>query len=154
MRELATLLFIVLLVYLFQCLCWAGTRAFVFSLGSSGQTGRRRRGFLWSALDLAGYWANPLPPLQPLVVVAWPEFQPGPEAITLERGDLEPLTVPWEQLTLKSSSGKLFCNDVKVFHGGADQVKTPAGCLLGPGRATTQTPGTPLEEWVRDARDA
>src|SRR5262249_47582114 len=113
-----------------------------------------KRGFLWSALDLAGYWANPLPPLQPLVVVAWPEFQPAPEAITLERGDLEPLTVPWEQLTLKSSAGKLFCNDVKIFHGGAEQVKHHVDFLLELRRANLKKRGSLVESWLRQATDS
>ena len=75
MRELASLLVVVLLVYLFQCLCWAPTRAHVFSLEPGGESGKRKRGFLWSALKLTGYWANPLPPLQPLLVVDWPQLQ-------------------------------------------------------------------------------
>jgi hypothetical protein len=151
MRELATLLLVVLLVYLFQCLVWAGTHAFVFSLELSGQAGRRRRGFLWSALDLAGYWANLLPPLQPLVVVAWPEFQPGPESVTLRRGDLEPIMIPWEQLTLKSAGGKLLCNGVKVFHGGADQVKRHLDFLLALKRAKLKKRGELIENWLRQA---
>ena len=58
MRELATLLLIVLLVYLFQCLCWAGTRGHAISLELSGRSGRRKRGFPWSSLDLTGYWVS------------------------------------------------------------------------------------------------
>jgi len=41
MRELASLLVIVLLVYLFQCLCWVPVRAQVFSLELTEERGRK-----------------------------------------------------------------------------------------------------------------
>lgn len=149
MRELASLLLIVLLVYVFQCLCWAPQRAHAFSLDLSGKDGRRKRGFVWNAFHLTGYWANPIPPLQPLVIVHAPEFQPTPDAITLGQGDVEPLTIAWEQLTLKRSGGKLLCNGVEVFHGGADQAKELSDFLLRVKAATLKKRGALIETWLR-----
>jgi hypothetical protein len=154
MRELASLLLVVLLVYVFQCLCWAPPRAHAFSLDLTGKPGHRKRGFPWSALNLTGYWANPLPPLQPLVMVDWPEFQLSPEAFTLNRGEAEPLTAAWEQLALKPSGGKLLCNDVKVFQGGPDQVKELSDFLLRVKMAKPKKRGALVEGWLRKVTDA
>jgi hypothetical protein len=119
MRELASLLVVVLLVYLFQCLCWAPTRAHVFSLEPGGESGRKKRGFLWSALNLTGYWANPLPPLQPLLVVDWPQFQLEPEIVRMMSPEAEPVALAWEQLKITQSGNKLSCNETVVLQGGA-----------------------------------
>ncbi len=78
MSELGPLGVIVGLVYFFQCICWAPTSAVVFEAefpksekrtdgqqdGNrfESQSGKKKRGFAWSALHVAGFWANPLPP--------------------------------------------------------------------------------------------
>lgn len=154
MRELATLFLIVLLVYLFQCLCWAPPSAQVFSLEPSGEKGRKKRGFLWSALKLAGHWANPLPPLQPLMVVAWPWFQPGPEAMQVAQDDATPVSVAWEQLTLTRSGSKLLCNGMVVSQGGADQIKSHAEFLGKLKQARVKERKRLIEAWLRKATDA
>ena len=153
MRELATLLFVVLLVYLFQCLCWAPPSALVFSLEPSGEQGRKRRGFLWSALKLRGYCANPLPPLQPLMVVDWPAFQPDPEMMRLAQTDTEPVSLPWEQLTVTRSGSKLLCNGSVVLQAGADHIKAQQEFLSKLKRANPKGRKKLIETWLRKATD-
>src|ERR1051325_4422185 len=149
MKDLAVLLVVVALVYLFQCICWAPAQAQVFRL-EAGEPGRRKRGFLWSALKLTGYWANPLPPLQPLVVVDWPEFQLSPE--TLESG-AEAGPILWEQATLTRSGGKLLCNHARIFQGGADQLKAYEDLLLRLKRAKQKERQKLIAAWLREAMD-
>ena len=153
MRELATLLAIVLLVYLFQCLCWAPTSAQVFSLELSGKKVRKKRGFLWRALQLTGYWANPLPPLQPLLVVDWPQLQPEPEMVRVLQMDAEPVSLPWEQLTVTRSGAKLLCNGLVVLRGGADQLKWQQEFLEKLKRAKMKERKKLIESWLRKAMD-
>ena len=153
MRELASLLVIVLLVYLFQCLCWAPARAQVFSLELTEERGRKKRGFLWSSLKLTGYWANPLPPLQPLVVVDWPRFQPEPEAVRLLQTDAAPISLPWEELTIKRSGTKLWCNGTLILQGGADQLKRIQEFLEKLKRAKVKERKKLIEAWLRKATD-
>jgi hypothetical protein len=150
MRELATLLLIVLLVYLFQCLCWAPPGAQVFSLEPAS---RRKRGFLWVALNLRVHLANPLPPLQPLVVVEWPGFQLEPEAVRLNPADGEPISVPWDQLAITRSGRKLLCNGQVVLHGGAEQIKSAQELLAKLKRAQARERKKQIEAWLRKATD-
>lgn len=154
MRELASLLVIVLLVYLFQCLCWAPTRAHVFSLEPGGESGRKKRGFLWSALRLTGYWANPLPPLQPLLVVDWPQFQPEPEILRITPTDAEPVSLVWEQLKVTRSGNKLACNGSVVLRSGAEQLKQSQDFLEKLKRAKVKERRKLIEAWLRKATDA
>jgi len=154
MRELASLLVVVLLVYLFQCLCWAPTRAHVFSLEPGGESGRKRRGFLWSALKLTGYWANPLPPLQPLLVVDWPQFQPEAEILRIVPADAEPVAIAWEELKVSRSGSKLLCNGTVVLQGGAEQLKRSHEFLDKLKRAKAKERKKLIEAWLRKATDA
>ena len=149
MRDLAVLLVVVALVYLLQCICWAPAKAQVFSL-NAGEHGRRKRGFLWSALKLTGYWSNPLPPLQPLAVVSWPEFQLTPEAL---RAGAEAEPVPWQQVTLARASGKLVCNGARIFQGGADQMKACEEMLLRLKQAKLRDRQKLIAAWLRKATD-
>ncbi|HEX9256167.1 MAG TPA: hypothetical protein VF938_11500 [Candidatus Angelobacter sp.] len=154
MRELASLLVVVLLVYLFQCLCWAPTRAHVFSLEPGGESGKKKRGFLWSALKLTGYWANPLPPLQPLLVVDWPQFQPEPEILRITPADAEPVAIAWEQLRVTRSGNKLSCNGAVVLQGGAEQLKQSQEFLDKLKRAKVKERKKLIEAWLRKATGA
>jgi len=154
MRELASLLVVVVLVYLFQCLCWAPTRAHVFSLEPGGESGKRKRGFLWSALNLTGYWANPLPPLQPLLVVDWPQFQPEPEILRITLADAEPVAIAWEELKVTRTGSKLSCNGSVVLQGGADQLKQSQEFLAKLKRAKVKERKKLIETWLRKATDA
>jgi len=154
MRELASLLVVVLLVYLFQCLCWAPTRAHVFSLEPGGESGRKKRGFLWSALKLTGYWANPLPPLQPLLVVDWPQLQPEPEILRIMPAEAEPAAVAWEELKVTRSGSKLQCNGSVVLQGGAEQLKQSLELLDKLKRAKAKERKKLIETWLRRATDA
>jgi hypothetical protein len=149
MRDLAVLVAVVVLVYLFQCICWAPARAQVFLLNGE-EPGRRKRGFLWSALKLTGYWANPLPPLQALVVVDWPEFQLTPEGLRLA-AEAEPIA--WEQITLTRSGGKLLCNGTRIFQGGADQFKRYEELLLRVKRAKVNHRQKLIAAWLRQGAD-
>ncbi|HEY2116748.1 MAG TPA: hypothetical protein VGJ51_16755 [Candidatus Angelobacter sp.] len=153
MRELASLLVIVLLVYLFQCLCWAPTRAHVFSLEPGGESGKKKCGFLWSALNLTGYCANPLPPLQPLLVVDWPQFQPEPEILRITPADVEPVAIAWEQLKITRSGSKLACNGTVVLQGGAEQLKQSQELMEKLKRAKTKERRKLIEAWLRKATD-
>jgi hypothetical protein len=153
MRELASLLVVVLLVYLFQCLCWAPTRAHVFSLEPGGESGRKKRGFLWSALNLTGYWANPLPPLQPLLVVDWPHFQPEPETVRI-MPDAEPVAIAWEELKVTRSGNKLQCNGSVVLQGGAEQLKQSQEFLEKLKCAKVKERSKLIEAWLRKSTDA
>jgi hypothetical protein len=154
MRELASLLVVVLLVYLFQCLCWAPTRAHVFSLEPGGESGRKKRGFLWSALNLTGYWANPLPPLQPLLVVDWPQLQLEPEILRITPADAEPVAIAWEELKMTRSGSKLLCNGTVVLQGGAEQLKQIQELLEKLKRAKVKERKKLIEAWLRKATDA
>src|SRR5579859_650477 len=149
MKDLVVLVVVVVLVYVLQCICWAPARAQVFLLEAEGP-GRRKRGFLWSALKLTGYWANPLPPLQPLVVTDWPEFELIPEAL---RARAEAQPVVWEQVTLARSSGKLLLNGSKIFHGGADQLKVYEELLLRMKRAKVKDRPKLIAAWLNKATD-
>lgn len=154
MRELASLLVVVLLVYLFQCLCWAPTGAHVFSLEPGGESGRKKRGFLWSALKLTGYWANPLPPLQPLVVVDWPQLQPEPETVCITPADAEPVAIAWEELKVIRAGNKLSCNGSVVLQGGAEQLKQSQEFLEKLKRAKAKERRKLIEAWLRKSTDA
>ncbi len=154
MRELAALIVVVLLVYFFQCLCWAPTRAHVFLLETSGKNGRKKRGFLWSALKLTGYWANPLPPLQPLLVVDWLQVQPEPETVRLTQTDAEPLALAWEQLAVTRSGTKLLCNGSVVLEGAVDQLTLQQNFLEKLKRAKAKDRKKLIETWLRKAMDA
>jgi len=154
MRELASLLVVVLLVYLFQCLCWTPTRAHVFSLEPGGESGRKKRGFLWSALNLTGYWANPLPPLQPLLVVGWPQFQPEQEILRIAPADAEPIAIAWEELKVTRSGNKLQCNGTVVLQGGVEQLKQSQELLDKLKRAKAKERKKLIETWLRKATDA
>jgi hypothetical protein len=149
MRDLVVLLVVVALVYLFQCICWAPAQAQVFLL-EADEPSRRKRGFLWSALKLAGYWANPLPPLQPLLVVDWPEFQLTAEAL---RTVAETEPIPWEQVKLTRAGGKLLCNGVRIFQGGADQAKACEELLLRVKQAKAKDRQKMIAAWLRKATD-
>ncbi|HEY2497014.1 MAG TPA: hypothetical protein VGK24_08090 [Candidatus Angelobacter sp.] len=153
MRELASLAAVVVLIYLFQCLCWAPVGAQVFSLEAAGERGRKKRGFLWSSLNLAGYWANPLPPLQPLLVVEWPRFQPEPEFIHLTRPDAEPVSLAWEKLVVRRLGSKLSCNGMLVLQGGADQLKASQEFLEKLKRAKIKERKKLIESWLRKTTD-
>jgi hypothetical protein len=154
MRELASLLVVVLLVYLFQCICWAPTRAHVFSLEPGGESGRKKRGFMWSALNLTGYWANPLPPLQPLLVVDWPQVQPEPDILRIRLADTEPVAIAWEELKVTRSGSKLSCNGTVVLRGAAQQLKQSQEFLEKLKRAKVKERRKLIEAWLRRATDA
>ena len=150
MRQLALPLLIVLLVYLLQCVCWTHPGTQVFSLEPSG---RRKRGFLWVALKLRVYLANPLPPLQGLAVVDWPSFQPEPEGLRVSQADAEPFSLGWDELTVSRSGHKLLCNGVVVLRGGADQLKPVQELLAKLKRAKVNERKKQIESWLRKATD-
>jgi len=149
MRDLVLLLVIVVLVYLFQCICWAPAQAQVFSL-DAGRPGRRKRGFTWPALKLTGYWANPLPPLQPLAVVNWPEFQLSPEGL---QAGAEAEPIAWEQVALSRSGGKLMCNGARLVAGGADQLKDWQELIGRLKRAKMKDRQKQIATWLRKVTD-
>src|SRR5580765_1360623 len=153
MTGLAQLVIIVLLVYLLQCLCWVKPNVQVFSLELFKRRGRKRHGFLWAALKLRGYWANPLPPLQPLLVVDWLKVQPEPETVRLTPTDSEPMSVAWEQLAVTHSGTKLLANGLVVLQAGVDQLKLHQEFLEKLKRARMKERKKLIESWLRKAMD-
>src|SRR5215813_7423304 len=121
--ELSLLFLIVLLIYLVQCICWASPRAIIFSLGLRGRGKRRAAGFVWNLLDTAGFFADPLPPLAPLVVIQWPAFELTPDSIHFTpKEDQERVSVPWEKLEIKRTDTQILYNSAVIFKGSAAQV--------------------------------
>lgn len=147
--ELASLFLIVLLVYLLQCICWASPRAIVFSLGIRGQGKRRYQGFVWNAFDTSGLFANPLPPLSPLLVVQWPAFELSPDAIRFPAREGDPVSIPWEKLKLSHSESKLLCNGSVAFKGSEAQVLQYAELLGQLQRAGRTQRGQLIQDWLR-----
>jgi len=169
MSELGPLVVIVGLVYFFQCICWAPTSAVVFEAefpksekrtdgqqdGNrfESQSGKKKRGFAWSALHVAGFWANPLPPLDALLVVNWPGFHLNPEAIQLGHPEAGLVSIPWEALRVSHSGSKLFCNEVPVFQGPDDQIARYQELLQRVGDAKPKIRQQMIEAWLRKAMD-
>jgi hypothetical protein len=153
MKDLAALFFVVVVIYLSQCLCWAPVRAVVFSLEAEGKKGRRKTGFSWSALNLVAYWCNPLPFLEPVMAVYWPGFQPGPEGLLLQTDQGSSLTT-WEELRLSRSGTKLLCNDVVVFQGSPDQLKACQDFLQAVKTARLKDRKKLIEKWLEKSVDA
>ncbi|HEX4603828.1 MAG TPA: hypothetical protein VH724_07530 [Candidatus Angelobacter sp.] len=149
----ATLLVTVLIVYLLQCLCWARPQVHVFTLEPSGRSGQKRRGYLWVALKVRMYWANPLPPLQPLLVVDWPQIQPEVELVRVPQTEGEPASLPWQELTVTRSGARLLCNGLVVLQGGADQLKWHQEFLEKLKRAKVKDRKKLIESWLRKAMD-
>ena len=139
-----------MLVYLFQGMCWAPARAHVFSLDASQRGRWKKNGFLWGALELRGYWANPLPPMRPLIVVDWPAFQFTPDAVHTS-ASTGPIL--WEDTTFTRTGGKLLCNNVKVFEGGADQSKAYLEILSRLQQSKVKDRKKLIEAWLRKATD-
>jgi hypothetical protein len=153
MTGLVQLVVIVLLVYLLQCLSWAKPDVYVFSLEVFKRKGKKKQGFLWAALKHRGYWANPLPPLQPLLLVDWPQLQPEPEMLRVLQTDTAPAPLPWEQLTVTRSGAKLLCNGLVVLRGSADQLEWHQEFLHKLKRAKMKDRKKLIESWLRKAMD-
>lgn len=151
MRELAILSAVVVLVYLFQCLSWVPARSIVFSLELSGKNSRIKRGFLWSALGLNGYWSNPLPPLQPLVVVQWPAYELEPERLRIILANTDPIVLRWEELTVNIHGNKLLCNGKVVLQSNAEQLKVHQELLKKLQRAKAKERKKLIDTWLRKA---
>lgn len=122
MNELLSLFFLVFLVYLLQCLIWVSPRASVFALGLRGRGRRRSQAFVWNALDTAALFANPFPPLTPLLIVQWPAFELSADSIQFRDKKGEPVSIPWEKLKVTHSDSKLVCNGSVAFKGSELQV--------------------------------
>jgi hypothetical protein len=115
MTQLGTLFLIVLAVYVIQCICWVSPDSVVFVLSLWGRGKRKGQGFVWSALDTAAFFANPLPPLSPPLVTHWPAFQLNPDSILFTGPKGETVSIPWDKVTITHSDSKLFCNGTQVF---------------------------------------
>lgn len=122
MTELGSLLLIVFIVYLIQCICWVNPDSVVFSLGIRGRGKRKNRGFVLSALDTAAFFGNPLPPLSPPLVTYWPAFQLDPDSILFISPEGEAVSIAWEKLEITRSGSRLLCNGTQVFKGDEAQA--------------------------------
>jgi len=151
--ELASLFLIVLLVYLLQCICWASPRAHVFTLGLRGRGRRRHHGFAWNALDTAGLVANPFPPLTPLVVAAWPQFELTADAIQFS-GKGGPVSIAWEKLVVTHSESKILCNGQVAFKGSGLQVCQYLELLKQLQKARRGQRERIIQDWLRQTMSA
>lgn len=151
MSELGTLFLIVLLIYLVQCLCWGKPGAAVFSLTLRGRGRENRSGFVWSALGTAGFLANPLPPLTPLVVSEWPDFHLDREQIEVSTAKGEIIRLPWEKLKLAQSDTRVFSGEIALFKGNEVQVRACAKLLEEIQRAQASQRESLIRKWLREA---
>lgn len=151
MNELLSLLIIVFLVYLLQCIIWVSPRAIVFTLGVRGRGRRRYQGFVWNALDTAGLLANPFPPLPPLLVVQWPDFEITPDCIQFPNKEGATVSIPWKKLKITHSDSKLFCNGLPAFKGSDLQVAFYVELLGRLLQARHPHREQIIQEWVRKA---
>jgi hypothetical protein len=149
MTQLGSLFLIVLLVYLVQCICWVSPESVVFALSVRGRGKRKSQGFVWNAFDVAAFFANPLPPLSPPLVMHWPSFQLNPDSIAFSGPDGEPVSILWEKLTISHSGPKLFCNGTQVFKGNEIQVQSYSGLLQQLRQARRSQREQIIHNWLR-----
>jgi hypothetical protein len=154
LTELASLFLIVLLVYLLECFCWVSPHAHVFTLGLHGRSRRRHHGFAWNALDTAGVLANPFPPLTPLVVVAWPQFELTADAIHFPGNKGGPISIAWEKLQVTHSESRLVCNGQVAFKGSGLQVGQYLELLEQLQKARRGQREQIIQDWLRKTTSA
>ena len=144
-----SLFFIVLVIYVIQCICWTSPRSTTFTLNLRGHGKRKRQGIVWNALDAAGVLANPFPPLTPLLAVQWPAFEFTADSIQFTGKEGEAVSVPWEKVQLSHSETKLLCNGSLAFKGSETQVLQYVelmGRLQKGGRAQREQI---IQDWMR-----
>ena len=149
MTELGTLFLIVFVVYLIQCICWVSPDSVVFALSFRGRGKRKTQGFVLSALDMAAFFGNPLPPLTPPLVTRWPAFQLNPESIQFTGPDGEIISIPWEKLVVSKSGSKLLCNGTQVFKGDETQVPRHYELLQRIQKAKRSQREQIIQKWLR-----
>jgi hypothetical protein len=154
MTELAPLFFIVLLIYLLQCICWVAPRATVFALKLRGGGKRRQPGFAWNAFNTAGVLANPLPPLSPLLVVQWPAFELNPDAIHLPAKDGTTVSCAWQKLELTRTESGLLYQRSPVFEGPEAQVAQYAELLAKLQAGARARRQQIIQDWLRKTMNA
>lgn len=153
MSEAGGLFAIVLLVYLAQCLLWVAPGTLVFSIGIRTTGARKKQGFIWNAFDLAGVMGNPLPPLPPLAVAEWPDFQLEPDRFCHTRREGAPLSILWEDLGVKVADSRLLCNGVPVLKGNEAQMARYAELLRQLVKLKRSRRERAIEEWLRKSAD-
>jgi len=154
MSELGSLFLVVLLLYLLQCVHWVSPGTAVFSLSCRGTGKRKRQGFVWSAWDTAGLLAGPWPPLAPILVAAWPAFQPDASQLVVHGDNGEYDFLPWGKLAFTHSDNKLLCNGKPVFKGSEAQVARCAALLEQLQRARKPERETMVLRSLNQAMDA
>jgi hypothetical protein len=153
MSEVGALFVIFLLIYLAQCLWWTPPGASVFELRVRGRGARKKQGFIWNAFDLAGVLANPLPPLPPLLVTDWPDFQPEPDRFCHSPLGAEPVSIPWEKLVVTSSDSRLLCNGVPVLKAGEAQIARCAEFLRLTAKLKRGRRERAIDQWLLRSTD-
>lgn len=154
MSELQSLVLVVLVIYLVQCLHWVTPGAAVFVLRFRGRGKRKRSGFVWSALGTEGFLASPFPPLSPLTVATWPAFQLDPDGIAIPQSEGDPLFLPWEGLAVTHSDSRLLCNGKPAFRGGEAQVLASFALLQRLRSVARSERAKMLERWLVQAMSA
>lgn len=151
MSELGSLFLVVLLLYLLQCVHWVSPGTAVFSLSCRGRGKRKGQGFVWSAWNTAGMLAGPWPPLAPILVAGWPDFQPDASQLVVpaENGVYDFL--PWGELAFTHSDNKLLCNGKPVFKGSETQVARCATLLQQLQRAGKPQREAMVLRWLHQA---
>jgi hypothetical protein len=149
MTELGSLFLIVFVVYLIQCICWVNPDSVVFALGFRGRGKRKSRGFVLSAVDIAAFFGNPLPPLSPPLVTHWPAFQLNPDALLFAGPKGETISIPWEKLAVTQSGSKLLCNGTQVFKGDETQVLRHCDLLQQIRQARRSQREQIIQTWLR-----
>ena len=149
MTELGTLFLVVLAVYVVQCICWVSPDSAVFVLNFRGRGKRKGEGFVWSALDIAAFFANPFPPLSPLLVTHWPGFQLNPDSILFIGSKGETVAIPWEKLVVSHSGPKLLCNGTRVFKGDETQIQSYSELLQQIRQAKRAQREQIIQKWLR-----
>jgi hypothetical protein len=149
MSELGTLFFIVLLVYLVQCIVWVAPGSSIFVPRGAGEGRRKKQGFIWNAFELAGVLANPLPPLQPLTVADWPDFQLSAEGCRCQSKEGPSLIIPWEKLVVTATDSRLLCNGTPVLKAGEAQIRECAQMLARIRKLKSAKRTAAIESWVR-----
>ncbi len=110
---------------------------------------RASRGFMWNALSISGFWANPLP-VDALMVANWPAACLDPAGLVIEG---EPAPIPWEQLKLIRAGHKLKSGNFVVLSGPEKQLRDFEKLASELGKVQPNARAAIIEKWLRAAFD-
>jgi hypothetical protein len=108
---------------------------------------RASRGFVWNALGISGFWANPLP-VDALLVANWPAASLDPAGLVIE---VASAPIPWEQVKLIRSGHKLKHGDFVVLSGPEKQLHDFEKLTADLNKAQLPARSAIIEKWLRNA---